>query len=96
MILNKKKVEKLAHSWCYLDNMFGYLDEMIRKNKDNKALCKLLTKEQTDIDNIRTTIMQIWGFEDYDYFVKMVISGYADWDKNLNRWYLSSRRYLVK
>lgn len=85
MILNKDKVKQLVGVWCHLDNQFGFLDELIRKSTD-KGLIRLLNRELKNTDTMRTNIMGIWNFTDYDRFVEFVVEGYYNWNSKLNRW----------
>ena len=85
MILSKNKVKQLVGVWCHLDNQFGYLDELTRKSTD-KGLIRLLNKEIKNTDTMRTNIMGIWNFTNYDMFVKYVVEGYYNWNNKLNRW----------
>lgn len=98
MILKKSKAEDLIRAWCYLDNRFGYLDSLKAQKKysTNESTYQLLHEESIVVDYVRTLIMNVWNFNDYDNFVKYVVSGYAKWDDKLNCWHLNSDATTIK
>lgn len=82
MIINKKGKERLIYVWCYLDNMFGRLEKLMEKEKSNAKLFGYLAEQITAVDTMRHNLMQVFGYNDYDLFVKEVVSKYATFKNN--------------
>lgn len=86
-ILDKEKVIQV---WCHLDNWFGLADNKFMNADDiSKAEIKELNRQCVNLDKMRTQLMQAFGFNDYDVFVKYIEDlGFARWDSKTHKWSL--------
>ena len=84
MYINEKGKSRLIYVWCYLDNLYGRIEKLMSKEKDGK-LFGYLAEEIVAIDVMRQNVMQAFEYEDYDVFVKEVVSKYATFKNN---WYI--------
>lgn len=90
----------LINCWCNLDNAFGACEKLAYSAKlDDSAITDLARTEaermMTIIDKARHSIMQKFGYEDYDEFVDYLQDNKkANWNKVLGNWEVPYEIYL--
>ena len=98
--MDKKLELYLINCWCKLDNAFGACDKLAHSAQlDDSAITDLARVEaermMKQIDKARHSIMQKFGYEDYDEFEEHLIeSEQVVWNKVMSNWEVPYEIYL--
>lgn len=98
--MDEKLQRHLINCWCKLDNAFGACDKLAHSAElDDSAITDLARVEaermMTLIDKARHSIMQKFGYDDYDEFVDYLQDNEkASWNKVLGNWEVPYEIYL--
>lgn len=98
--MDEKLQRHLVNCWCKLDNAFGACDKLAHSAElDDSAITHLARVEaertMAQIDKARHSIMQKFGYDDYDEFVDFLeFNKKARWDKEKGNWEVDYEIYL--